>query len=90
MAKTLMPQEEQKEILDTLREIRDGQREVIQLLSAQRTLAEEQLKKSGERIAESVGLQRLALQRQRTITLIAIPALLACIAAIAYLVLRYF
>jgi hypothetical protein len=85
-----MTQEEQKEILDTLREIRDGQREVIQLLSAQRTLAEEQLKKSGERIAESVGLQRLALQRQRTITLIAIPALLACIAAIAYLVLRYF
>ena len=85
-----MPQEEQKEILDALREIRDGQREVIQLLSAQRTLAEEQLKKSGERIAESVGLQRLALQRQRTITLIAVPAILACIAAIAYLVLRYF
>jgi hypothetical protein len=85
-----MPQEEQKEILDTLREIRDGQREMIRLLSAQRALAEEQLKKSGERIAESVGLQRLALQRQRTITLIAIPALLACIAAIAYLVLRYF
>ncbi|MNC85231.1 hypothetical protein D3C83_08210 [compost metagenome] len=85
-----MSQDEKKEILDTLREIRDGQREVIQLLSAQRTLAEEQLKKSGERIAESVGLQRLALQRQRTITLIAVPAILACIAAIAYLVFRYF
>lgn len=85
-----MLQEEQKEVLHTLREIRDGQREIIQLLSAQRTLAEEQLKKSGERIAESVGLQRLALQRQRTITLIAIPAILACIAAIAYLVIRYF
>jgi hypothetical protein len=85
-----MSQDEQKEILDTLRAIRDGQREMIQLLSAQRTLAEEQLKKSGERIAESVGLQRLALQRQRTITLIAVPAILACIAAIAYLVFRYF
>jgi hypothetical protein len=85
-----MPQEEQKEILDSLREIRDGQREMIRLLSAQRALAEEQLKKSGERVAESVGLERLALQRQRTITLIAIPALLACITAIAYLVLRYF
>ena len=85
-----MTQEEQKEILDTLRQIRDGQREVIQLLSAQRALAEEQLKKSGERIAESVGLQRLALQRQRTITLIAVPGILACIAAIAYLVIRYF
>jgi hypothetical protein len=85
-----MPQEDQKEILGTLREIRDGQREVIQLLSAQRSLAEEQLKKSRETISESVGLQRLALQRQRTITLIAIPAILACIAAIAYLVIRYF
>ena len=82
--------ENDREVLDTLREIRDGQREIIQLLTAQRALAEEQLKKSGERIAESVGLQRLALQRQRTITLIAVPAILACIAAIAYLVLRYF
>ena len=76
--------------LETLREIRDGQRQIIELLSTQRALAEEQLRKSGERIAESVGLQRLALQRQRTVTLIAIPGILACIAAIAYLVLRYF
>jgi hypothetical protein len=82
--------ENDREVLDTLREIRDGQREIIQLLTAQRALAEEQLKKSGERIAESVGLQRLALQRQRAITLIAVPAILACIAAIAYLVFRYF
>ena len=81
---------QEDEILNILRQIRDGQREVIQLLSAQRTLAEEQLKKSRETIAESVGLQRLALQRQRTITLIAVPAILACIAAIAYLVIRYF
>lgn len=79
-----------KDMLAALHEIRDGQREIIQLLAAQRGLAEEQLKKSGERIAESVGLQRLALQRQRTITLIAVPAILACIAAIAYLVFRYF
>jgi hypothetical protein len=85
-----MTQEEQKAILDTLREIRDGQHDMIQLLSAQRALAEEQLKKSRETIAESVGLQRLALQRQRTITLIAVPGILACIAAIAYLVFRYF
>ena len=79
-----------QEIVETLREIRDGQRQIIELLTAQRALAEEQLRKSGERVAESVGLQRLALQRQRTVTLIAIPGILACIAAIAYLVLRYF
>lgn len=82
--------DKQVEILDALREIRDGQRQVIDLLTAQRALAAEQLRKSGENIAESVGLQRLALQRQRTLTLIAVPAILACIAAIAYLVYRYF
>ena len=85
-----MIQEIEQQMLDTLREIREGQREIIQLLSAQHATAEEQVRKSRETIAESVGLQRLALQRQRTVTLIAIPGILACIAAIAYLVLRYF
>ena len=85
-----MSQEIQQQILDTLREIRDGQRELQAHLAAQRVLTEEQIRKSGERIAESVALQRLGLQRQRTITLVAIPGILVCIAAIAYLVLRYF
>ena len=85
-----MIQEHQQQILDTLREIRDGQREIIELLSAQQAIAVEQIKGSAERVAESVSLQRLALQRQRTVTLIAVPGILACIAAIAYLVFRYF
>lgn len=78
------------DLLATLREIRDGQRELIRIVSAHRALAEEQLKRSRETISESVGLQRLALQRQRALTLFAVPAILACIAAIAYLVFRYF
>jgi len=73
-----------------LREIRDGQQKIIEMMSTQQALAEEQVKRSRESVAESVGLQRLALQRQRTITLVAIPAILVCIAAICYLVLRYF
>ena len=77
-------------ILDTLRDIRDGQREIIELLTAQRALSEAQIKRSAESVAESVSLQRLALQRQQTVTRIAVPGILACIAAIAYLVLRYF
>jgi hypothetical protein len=32
----------------------------------------------------------VALQRQKVISLIAVPGILACIAAISYLVLRYF
>jgi len=85
-----MDQETERQILDTLRDIRDGQREIIAHLAAQRALAEEQAQKSRASIEESVGLQREALRRQRSITLIAFPGILACIAAITYLVLKYF
>jgi len=85
-----MSQENEQQMLEVLREIRDGQREMLGLLSAQRAAAEEQVKKSRESIAESVALQRLGLARQRTVTLIVVPGILACIAAIAYLVWRYF
>lgn len=85
-----MSEETEQRILEVLREIRDDQREILGLLTVQRAATEEQVVKSRESIAESVSLQRLALARQRTITLIAVPAILACIAAIAYLVLRYF
>jgi len=85
-----MSQENEQQMLEVLREIRDGQREVLGLLTAQRAAAEEQVRKSRESIAESVALQRLALARQRTVTLIAVPGILVCMAAIAYLVWRYF
>ena len=85
-----MSQDRESQTLDVLKEIRDGQREIIALLTAQRVLAEEQLRKSQERVDESVGLQKEALRRQKSITLFAVPGILACVAAIAYLVLRYF
>ncbi|NTV96662.1 MAG: hypothetical protein HGA75_14835 [Thiobacillus sp.] len=85
-----MRQEVDQETLAVLKEIRDGQREIIAQLAAQRALAEEQVGRSQARIEESVGLQREALRRQRTVALVAVPGILACIAAIAYLVLRYF
>ncbi|MBX9961280.1 MAG: hypothetical protein K2R93_17090 [Gemmatimonadaceae bacterium] len=78
------------DILATLREIRDDQRALLAQVQAQRALAEQQMAQSKQRIDESVGLQREALGRQRTITVVALPALLACIAAIAWLLLRYF
>lgn len=85
-----MDPDTERQLLATLQDIRDGQREVIRLLSAQQATAEEQVRKSRETVAESVKLQRLALDRQRTVVWIAIPGILACMAAIAYLVLRYF
>lgn len=80
----------QQELLATVREIRDQQKEMVALLTAQRALADEQQRRSRESVQESIALQKLALRRQRSITLIAVPGILACIAAIAYLVLRYF
>lgn len=79
-----------EDILATLRDIRDDQRELLTQIQAQRALAEQQMAQSKQRIEESVGLQREALRRQRTITVVALPALLLCIAAIAWLLLRYF
>ncbi len=83
-------QDSQQQVLETLREIRDGQRELLALMQANKALAEEQMRQSQQRVEESVGLQRIALQRQGTITRVAVPAILVCIAAIVYLVLRHF
>ena len=83
-----MSPDTERQILEVLREIRDGQGEVISRLAAHHALAEEQMSRTA--VDESMRLQREALKRQRSIALIAVPGILARIAAIAYLVLRYF
>jgi hypothetical protein len=71
------------ELLETVREIRDH-------LFSQRVLLEEQIARSRKTSEEAIALQRQALQRQRSVTVLAGIAILACIAAIGYLVIRYF
>ena len=85
-----MSENTDQQILETLREIRDGQREIVAALGAQRALVEEQTRASRTRIEESIGLQREGLRRQRTVLLLAAVGIAACIAGIAYLLLRYF
>ena len=85
-----MTQETAQQILEVLRDIRKGQREALKAMEQQRALVQGQIEMSRQSIAESVALQRLGLSRQRTITWIAVPGILVCIAAIAYLVARYF
>ncbi|MEI2636169.1 MAG: hypothetical protein V9E92_04870 [Methylotenera sp.] len=75
--------------MSVLKEIRDGQREIVTHLESQRALATEQLRKSQERVEESVGLQKEALRRQQSIMRMVVPSILVCIAAIAYLIIRY-
>ena len=71
------------ELLETVREIRDH-------LFSQRALLEEQIARSRKTAEEAIALQRQALQRQRSVTVLAGVGILACIAAIGYLVIRYF
>lgn len=85
-----MNQDTEQKILDVLREIRDGQREALTAMQEHRSLVKEQIQISQSNVEKSVGLQHLALKRQRTITFIAVPGILACMAAIAYLIVRYF
>ena len=85
-----MNQETENQILEVLREIRDSHHEALQAIKAQQALVKEQIAITRSTVAESVDLQRLGLKRQRTITLIAVPAILFCIAAILYLVMSYF
>ena len=85
-----MAQDAQQEVLAVLREIRDQQRAMLEQVSAQRALIEDQVKRSRESIAESISLQKIAMDRQRAITLFAMVGIVGCIVAILYLVLRYF
>ena len=84
-----MTQETDAQVIALLREIRDTQREIAAQLAAQRAHAEEEMRRSRERVEESLALQRVAVRRQQTITAIAVPGIIACIVAIGYLVARY-
>ena len=77
-------------LLALLTEIRDNQREALERQSAQLEVAQRQFDQSRSHIEESLRLQREAVRRERAVTLVAGVGIAACLAAIAYLVLRYF
>jgi hypothetical protein len=85
-----MADDTQQELLTVLREIRDNQRAVLAEAAAQRALLEEQVKRSRESVAQSIALQKVALSRQRSVSVFAFAGIIACLAAILYLVIRYF
>jgi hypothetical protein len=78
-----------EETVQLLREIRDQQREMIALATAQRAAMEEQLRRSQASVTESIALQRAAIDRAKQISWIAIPGIALCIALIVYLMVRY-
>lgn len=74
-------------LIAALRETNAVQREI---LKAQRQLQEQQLARSQRALAESMALQQLALRRQRTVTLVAVPGIVLCVGLISWLLIRYF
>jgi hypothetical protein len=79
----------EESIASLLGEIRDNQRRALDQQSAHLEIARSHFEQAKTQIAESLKLQQEAVHRQRTISRIALPALLFCIAAIVYLWWRY-
>jgi t-SNARE complex subunit (syntaxin) len=77
-------------IVSLLGEIRDNQREMLERQRLQVEIAQRHLEQAKAQVAESLALQREAVSRARTASRIGVPAIFVCIAAIAYLVFRYF
>ena len=77
-------------IATLLGEIRDNQRQALEQQRAQLEVAHSHFEQAKGQIAESLKLQREAVSRARTATRVALPAIFLCIAAIVYLIWRYF
>ncbi len=81
---------EEPEVREILLEIRDNQLRAIENQEKHIALTQEQVERAKKQIEESIGLQRQAIEKTRSIMRIAIPGIIACIVAILYLVIRYF
>ena len=79
-----------REILQLLTEIRDNQKQALERQQEQLNLSREQVERAKSQITESIELQKLAMKRFKSISLIAIPGIILCIVLILYLVIRYF
>jgi len=79
-----------KDLLAVLKEIRDTQRQSLEHLEKQTKLIEDRAQTSIKSVEESISLQKLALNRAKSIGFVAVPAIVLCIIAILYLVLKYF
>lgn len=77
------------DIKQLLIEIRDNQRLGLQRQEEQLAIAREQLERARSQVAESIELQKQAVDRFKTVSRIAIPGIVLCVALIIYLIARY-
>ena len=78
------------DIRELLVEIRDNQRLSLQRQEEHLEIARKQIERSSTQVQESIELQRLAVDRVKKVSRIAIPGILLCVALIVYLLVKYF
>jgi hypothetical protein len=77
------------DLIAVLRRIEQNQQRALELQEKHFALAQAQFDKSNVRIEESLGLQRVAVQRQEQIRNIAFPLVLVLLFLLGYLVVRW-
>lgn len=85
----MMGDNETREIVELLREMRDQQKETAATVQRLETLLQTQAENTTKRVEQSIELQKVAVERQRNAMLLGVPLVLLCLALIAYLILRY-
>lgn len=79
-----------EDIKQLLVEIRDNQRLSLQRQEEHLEIARKQIERSSTQVQESIELQRLAVDRAKSVARIALPGILICVVLILYLLIRYF
>jgi hypothetical protein len=79
-----------EDIRTLLVEIRDNQRLSLQRQEEHLEIARKQIERSSDQVQESIELQRLAIDRVKKVSRIAVPGIVLCFVLIAYLLIKYF
>jgi len=82
--------DDKEKIIELLTEIRDNQRLSLQRQEEHLQIAKDQMERSRSQVQESIQLQKLAIEKVKRVSRIAVPGIAFCIALIIYLLVRYF
>jgi len=82
--------DEKDSITELLKQIRDNQVRSLQKQEQHLEIAREQIERSRKQVQESIELQKLAIEKVKRVSRIAVPGIAFCIVLIIYLVVRYF
>lgn len=83
-------QDDSKETIALLREIRDTQAGMAANQERVLELMRQQVRDTRERVAESINLQKVGVARQKQALLGGVPLILICLGLIGYLIWRFF